>query len=86
MLLRVLCSAARSNAAEIAGAMHELGAMQRQAADLRRQLLAGNATLQASHSAAVCCACCSRPCLQLPASGPAAWSQLTSLDCQAWLG
>ncbi|KAL4432419.1 hypothetical protein ABPG77_001718 [Micractinium sp. CCAP 211/92] len=38
----------RSNAAEIAGAMHELGAMQQQAADLRRQLLASNAALQAA--------------------------------------
>ncbi|KAL4430682.1 hypothetical protein ABPG75_005938 [Micractinium tetrahymenae] len=41
----------RSNAAEIAGAMHELGAMQRQTADLRRQLLASNATLQAAGTA-----------------------------------
>lgn len=48
-LADVPCAAARSNAAEIAGAMHELGAMQRQAADLRKQLLANNATLQASH-------------------------------------
>ncbi len=53
--------------------MHELGAMQQQAANLRRQLLASNAALQASQGSFSCqfCQFCSskgRPHLRMPSS------------------